>query len=663
MSAALLSVFMLAVLLMISWKVTLAILLVVGIFSLLSNKLIGSYSRRVGEEKLKCAKSIGNQVSESITAIKQVKTLGMEPRILNSFSKVVADYIKTLSDFRVNSSLPQNVGEVFVVFVLVATVLYVVTFTEADIKSLVPMVAVFIVVGNRISVQVALLVNSSMQILSNIVSLRRIYGLVKDDVEFEELDKGCQLKSLDGDIEFRNISFSYNKEHDVFRNLNFVIPRGKMVFLIGDSGSGKSTLVDLLLQLRQPQSGLITVGDRPLSTFSIESWRKTIGYVSQDVMLFNKSIKENIRDGMPDSSDDEIKNICKRVNAEEFIQILPDGYETNVGDRGVKLSGGQNQRLVLARSMLHDPELLIFDEATSALDQKLEQEIIKEIKSSSAGKTILFITHRLATAKFADIVYRLDEGQIVKIPKSTYSELKKNKFVKISAETILIFYLSPAIVFLSSLMQMPGLIYLVSGYTISLVLLILILYRIGGANISANKFIPIVIVCFLCAIEYMHYLLSGVALNGMGDVRMILYSPLYAPIIVFVLYATYLLVASDVVRIRHLNITVKLFTYFNIFFITYWFSIYFDLIAQIEFTNHMNANQISYASLFVSFVLIGFKNLLFIKQNYIKYYLIINIVVIILNTTRGALLILSALIIYYLLRHLAKKHPMNCLVF
>lgn len=425
MSAALLSVFMLAVLLMISWKVTLAILLVVGIFSLLSNKLIGSYSRRVGEEKLKCAKSIGNQVSESITAIKQVKTLGMEPRILNSFSKVVADYIKTLSDFRVNSSLPQNVGEVFVVFVLVATVLYVVTFTEADIKSLVPMVAVFIVVGNRISVQVALLVNSSMQILSNIVSLRRIYGLVKDDVEFEELDKGCQLKSLDGDIEFRNISFSYNKEHDVFRNLNFVIPRGKMVFLIGDSGSGKSTLVDLLLQLRQPQSGLITVGDRPLSTFSIESWRKTIGYVSQDVMLFNKSIKENIRDGMPDSSDDEIKNICKRVNAEEFIQILPDGYETNVGDRGVKLSGGQNQRLVLARSMLHDPELLIFDEATSALDQKLEQEIIKEIKSSSAGKTILFITHRLATAKFADIVYRLDEGQIVKIPKSTYSELKK----------------------------------------------------------------------------------------------------------------------------------------------------------------------------------------------------------------------------------------------
>ena len=426
LSSVLLSIFMLVILFLVSWKVTTIMLLVVGLFVLLSNNLISSYSVRVGAEKLKYAKSVGNQVSESITAIKQVKTLGMEEHILDSFSSVVGKYVKTLSHFRVNSNLPQSIGEVFVVFILVITVVYIISYTESDIKSLVPIVAVFIVVGNRISVQVALLVNSRMQILSNIASLMRINSLVKDDVEREDLENGRKFEGLSGDIVFNDISFSYGGGNAVFKKLDFAIPKGKFVFLIGDSGSGKSTLIDLLLQLRVPESGSIIIGNNKLSEINIKSWRNTIGYVSQDIMLFNKSIKENIRDGKSDATDEEIESICKKLSADEFIQQLPEGYDTNVGDRGVKLSGGQKQRLVLARSMLHEPDFLIFDEATSALDQGLEEEIIKEIKTNSTGKTILFVTHRLSTAIHADIVYKLRDGMISVVPKSELVELLGN---------------------------------------------------------------------------------------------------------------------------------------------------------------------------------------------------------------------------------------------
>ena len=428
LSAALLSTFMLVVLFFISWQVTMAMLLMVAIFFYLTRNLIGVYSRKVGAKKLKYAKFIGNQVSESIIAIKQVKTLGMETQLLNSFSEIVGNYVKTLSSFRINSSLPQIIGEVFVVFMLVATVSYIVYKTDTDIKSLVPMVAVFVIVGNRISVQTALLVNSSMHILSNLVSLQRILSLVKDDVGRENLEKGSTFEGLNGDVTLNDVSFSYSEGGKVFEKLNFTIPKGKFVFLIGNSGSGKSTLVDLLLRLQIPQSGTITVGNNNLSKINIKSWRDSIGYVSQNVMLFNKSIKENIRDGKPGATDEEIKAICKKVNASDFIQHLPKGYETNVGDRGSKLSGGQNQRLVLARSMLHDPEFLIFDEATSAMDQELEEKIIQEIKLNFSKKTVLFITHRLTTAIHADVIYRLDKGEITTVSKTELNELLEGHY-------------------------------------------------------------------------------------------------------------------------------------------------------------------------------------------------------------------------------------------
>jgi ABC-type multidrug transport system fused ATPase/permease subunit len=414
-SSALMSFFMLVLLVFVSWKITVVLVIIIGGLSLLSNNIIGGYSRKVGDKKLKYAKLVGNTLTESIAAIKQIKTLTLEERILGEFSKTVKKYVKTISDFRVYSQLPQCLGEVVIVMLLVLSTIYAVVYTHVNIKSLVPLVALFVVVGNRISIQSAILVNSAMQILSNLVSLYRIDELIKGEIEIENIDEGIELGTLQNAIVLKGINFAYEGAMPIFTDLNFTIPKGKFVFLIGGSGSGKSTIIDLLLRMQKPKEGQIKVNGKDLNDYNLRSWRKSIGYVSQDVMLFNKSVIENIRDGKLDASEQEIHDICHKVNAHEFIENLPAGYDTNVGDRGSKLSGGQQQRLVLARSIVRDPDFLIFDEATSALDQKLEEEIIKEIKAESKGKTVLFITHRLSTTVHADLVYKLRDGKITRI--------------------------------------------------------------------------------------------------------------------------------------------------------------------------------------------------------------------------------------------------------
>ena len=427
LSSAVLSMFMLFLLLIISWKVTLFALGIAVVLVFFSSSTIGRYSRRVGYEKLKYARSVGNTVAESISAAKQVKTLGMEDRLLNDFSTIIYKYVKTLSNFRVYSVLPQNLIETLTVLILVSVIIYIVNFTNISLKSLVSIVAVFVVVGNRISIQLSMLINSSMQILSNMVSLRRVFDLIKSDVRIENLDEGLTIDRIRTNIEISDVTFSYDKKTTLFQNLNLVIPKGKFVFLVGESGCGKSTIVDLLLRLRHPVSGAIRVNGKDLSEISIRSWRGLIGYVSQDIILFNKSIEENVRDGSPGATIDDIIAVCKKVNAHDFIDKFKRGYATIVGDRGIKLSGGQAQRIVLARAMLRDPDFLIFDEATSALDQKLEKEIIQEVRSSGAGKTVLFITHRLASAIHADVIYRIKNGRVHRTSSNELYEKSEQK--------------------------------------------------------------------------------------------------------------------------------------------------------------------------------------------------------------------------------------------
>lgn len=240
----------------------------------------------------------------------------------------------------------------------------------------------------------------------------------------EENDTGTLvLDSPRGDIEFSNVSFSYSsaKEKLVISELNLSVPSGKTVALVGPSGGGKTTLCNLIPRLYDVDCGNITIDGTDTRCYTMKSLRSSIGVVSQNVFLFDGTVKENIAYGNPDATDEEIIAAAKRANIHDFVMTLEGGYDTEVGERGIKLSGGQRQRVAIARVFLKNPSILILDEATSALDNITEMQIQKSLEDLSKGRTVIVVAHRLSTVKNADKIVVIDKDGIIE--EGTHSEL------------------------------------------------------------------------------------------------------------------------------------------------------------------------------------------------------------------------------------------------
>ncbi len=220
-------------------------------------------------------------------------------------------------------------------------------------------------------------------------------------------------KSLRGEILFDKMSFGYSGRPQLFHELSFGLAQGRVTAVVGPSGSGKSTLAHLVLGLLQPSAGRILVDGVALTQLDLASWRRRIGFVSQDGFVFHETVAENIRFGRGGISSEQIRKAAVTANADPFIRQLPKGYETVVGERGMKLSGGQQQRIAIARAILEEPEILIFDEATSSLDSESERLIQDAIERLSRERTVLIIAHRLSTVQRADLILVLDQGRIV----------------------------------------------------------------------------------------------------------------------------------------------------------------------------------------------------------------------------------------------------------
>ena len=232
-----------------------------------------------------------------------------------------------------------------------------------------------------------------------------------------EIDAGTRDDlPCDGDIEYRDIDFGYPGRRPLLRGFNLRIRAGETVALTGANGAGKSTLVHLLLRLMEPQSGRIDIGGIDVGDFKLAALRSRIGLVSQQVMLFNATIAENIAYGRTDATPAQIESTAAAARAHDFIQALPEGYATMIGDQGVKLSGGQKQRIALARALLKDPPILILDEATAMFDPQGEAEFIAECHDVLKHRTVILITHRPASLALADRVLRLEEGRLLETP-------------------------------------------------------------------------------------------------------------------------------------------------------------------------------------------------------------------------------------------------------
>lgn len=264
------------------------------------------------------------------------------------------------------------------------------------------------------------LINFTEQYQSGMTGFERFLEIINEETE-KENNTSIELNKVKGDIDIENVSFIYDDETEVLNNVSLSIEAGKTVALVGPSGGGKTTLCSLIPRFYDFDKGDIKIDGKSVKDISLKSLRKNIGVVQQDVFLFTGTIKENILCGKPDASDEEVIDAAKKARIHDFIESLPDGYDTYIGERGVKLSGGQKQRISISRIFLKNPPIIILDEATSALDNVTEREIQLSLEELSKDRTNLIVAHRLSTIKNADEIIVLTDNGIEE--RGTHEEL------------------------------------------------------------------------------------------------------------------------------------------------------------------------------------------------------------------------------------------------
>ncbi|MBD2311800.1 ABC transporter ATP-binding protein [Desertifilum sp. FACHB-1129] len=244
-------------------------------------------------------------------------------------------------------------------------------------------------------------------------STNRVMHLLDTPINIPTGETRLPVSQVRGELEFQNVTFAYQGRKNIVENLSLRIPQGKTIGIVGSTGSGKSTLVKLILRFYEVQSGQVTLDGIDINQLHLQDLRRCIGLVSQDVFLFHGTVAENIAYGTFDATEAEIIHAAKIAEAHEFIQQLPQGYETIVGERGQKLSGGQRQRLAIARAILKDPPILILDEATSAVDNETEAAIARSLERITQNRTTIAIAHRLSTIRNADCIYVMEYGKLI----------------------------------------------------------------------------------------------------------------------------------------------------------------------------------------------------------------------------------------------------------
>ncbi|MEK0430676.1 MAG: hypothetical protein RL139_480 [Gemmatimonadota bacterium] len=272
-----------------------------------------------------------------------------------------------------------------------------------------------------VSFPVVQMASIGTQITEAFAGLDRIHEILTTPTEDDDDAQREVLREVDGAVVFEDVSFEYRPGIPVLRQVSFTAPAGSTTALVGSSGSGKSTLISLILAFNRPQAGRITIGGQDLAHLKLRDYRSTLGVVLQDNFLFDGTVADNIAFSKPGATLAEVREAARIANCDGFVSGFPDGYDTVVGERGVKLSGGQRQRVAIARAVLADPHILILDEATSSLDSESERDIREALRTLRAGRTTFVIAHRLSTIRSADQILVLEEGRIVE--RGTHSEL------------------------------------------------------------------------------------------------------------------------------------------------------------------------------------------------------------------------------------------------
>lgn len=375
--------------------------------------IIGRISRTLKKQSNAASLRVGDTLSildETLSGIRIIKAFCAEKILNNRFVTLNNTLLGINKKMAARRDLASPLTELLGVSVLCIIIYFganlILTGDSLTAGDLIAFIAIFAMMINPAKS----LSTSFFNVQAGAAAIERIEELLNTPVNVEDNGRQ-QLTSFEQGIEFRNVSFSYNKT-PILKNVSLTIPKGKTVALVGSSGAGKSTLADLVPRFHDVTDGEILVDGVNIKEYSIQSVRAQIGIVSQEPILFNDTIGNNITLAYPEASREDIENAAKVANAFRFIENKPDKFETNIGDRGSKLSGGEKQRLTIARAVLKNPPILILDEATSSLDTESERLVQDAINNMMQNRTSLVIAHRLSTVRNADEIIVLNKGEI-----------------------------------------------------------------------------------------------------------------------------------------------------------------------------------------------------------------------------------------------------------
>jgi subfamily B ATP-binding cassette protein MsbA len=397
---------------LISWKLSLLTIVIVPI----NISLIGIISRKLRKGSLRAQERMADMTSvlqETISGVRVVKAFGMEDFEKNKFDLFNLRYLREYLKMRRFAELASPTSEMLGIIASVAILWY----------------------GGRLVIEqsldpanLMLFVGAMLWVVTPIKNLSKLNSVVQEalasgqrvlqilDIGSEDEDSGqMEIEGVQDRIEYERISFGYSDGAEVLSGLDFEIGRGEVIAIVGPSGAGKSTIADLLPRFYRPTTGRILIDGKDISEIKLSSLRGIMGIVTQETILFNDTVFNNIAYGMSDCPLERVIEAAKAANAHSFISEMQDGYETTIGDRGVQLSGGQRQRIAIARALLKNPQILILDEATSSLDVESEALVQEAIDRLVKGRTTLVIAHRLSTIRNADKIIVVQNGRIEQV--------------------------------------------------------------------------------------------------------------------------------------------------------------------------------------------------------------------------------------------------------
>ena len=408
-----------AVMFLLNWRLTLFIIVLMPVIVLVGF-VFGAAIRRIStkvQDEIAGATVVAEEVFQNI---REVKSFAREDYEIGRYNRaILVAFRASVRLLTLRSVFGPIIG--FFAFAALALILWFGGREVLDGRLSTGELVAFLVYGLTVAGSFAGLVSLYSQFQEALGATKRIFEILGSETSVRDAPGAPELSRVRGALSLRDVHFAYEEGVKVLRDINLDIAEGEVIALVGPSGAGKSTLFNLIPRFYDPSAGAIYVDGCDIRAVAQRSLREHIGLVPQETLLFGGSIRENILYGKLDASDDELVAAAQSANAHEFIQALPKGYDTIVGERGVKLSGGQRQRVAIARALLKNPSILLLDEATSSLDNESEQLLQDALKRLMRGRTTLIIAHRLSTVRVAQRIAVLDEGAITEL--GTHAEL------------------------------------------------------------------------------------------------------------------------------------------------------------------------------------------------------------------------------------------------